>query len=116
MSKKNNILKLLLATTFMLGVQFVFAAFTTSISGHSTEKSKTSLYTLKNISKFSKKLPLLGSVHYPFRIKPSELVTVNGQTGMMNNLQATNGNTTYIYPYKIKVKVPKFKAPSPTNH
>ena len=26
-------------------------------------------------------------------------------------LQYNNGNTTYIYPYKIKVKVPKFKTP-----
>ena len=30
-------------------------------------------------------------------------------------MQIDKGNTTYIMPYKLKVKAPKFKTPSPNN-
>ncbi|HVZ26891.1 MAG TPA: hypothetical protein VG842_12585, partial [Sediminibacterium sp.] len=31
-------------------------------------------------------------------------------------LRYESGNTTYIYPYKFKVKAPKFKTPAPPVH
>jgi len=33
-----------------------------------------------------------------------------------NHVQMQNGSTTFIYPYKAKVKVPKFKTPTPSNY
>lgn len=113
---KPQIQKLILATLLLLAVHFVFAAFTTIVTGHSGLKSKTSKYTLKNISKFSNRGMSLGNLRYPLQMKPTELLSTPRGLEMNRGLEFTKGNTTFIYPYKIKIKVPKFKAPSPIAH
>jgi len=116
MKRKNQIQKLILAGMLVLGVQVVFAAFTSTISGRSTKKSVNSQYTLSNISKFSNKGLALGTVRYTSKLKPAEFTSTQAGTVSNSNIELTKGNTTFIYPYKIKVKVPKFKAPEPVGH
>ncbi len=101
---------------FVFAVQVVFAAFTNTISGKSTDKTRTT-YSLKNINKFKTKAFSLNSAKYSFHLKPTELTTQQTPVGFVtgSNIQFSKGNTTYIFPYKVKLKVPKFKAPSPTN-
>jgi hypothetical protein len=36
----------------------------------------------------------------------------NDNAEMNSMLRFDNGNSSFVYPYKFKVKVPKFKAPS----
>lgn len=118
MNRKNRIQKIASATLLVFAVQLVFAAFTTTISGHSNKKSVTSKYSLKNISQFSNRGLSLSTAKYSLQLKATELKVQNTQGGMLtnSNVEFTKGNTTFIYPYKVKVKVPKFKAPSPTSN
>jgi hypothetical protein len=121
MKRKNRIQKLLVAMPLILAVQVVFAAFTSTISGHSGKKSESTKYSLNNVGRFSNRGLSLNTVRYSYQLRPVELGTTrNHQTGLVSNnastVQFTKGNTTFIYPYKVKVKVPKFKAPSPTGN
>jgi hypothetical protein len=119
MKKQNHIHKIVLAVLLVMVGQVVFA-FTSTSSGHSTEKNaakKYSLYSLSNIGKFNTKALSLNSAKYTFHLKPTELngsLSTKGSLVTGNNVEFTKGNSTFIYPYKVKVKVPKFKAPSPT--
>lgn len=119
MKRKNRIQKILIALPLVLAVQVVFAAFTSTISGHSSRKAESAKYSLNNVGKFSNRGLSLSTVRYSYQMRPVELgSSKNMQTGLVSNnassVQFTKGNTTFIYPYKVKVKVPKFKAPSPT--
>lgn len=38
------------------------------------------------------------------------------QWQMLSMIRLENGNTTYVYPYKYNVKVPKFKTPTPPSN
>jgi hypothetical protein len=121
MKRKNRIQKLLVALPLVLAVQVVFAAFTSTISGHSGKKSETTKYSLNNVGKFSNRGLSLSTVRYSYQLRPTELGSSKSlQTGLVSNnassVEFTKGNTTFIYPYKVKVKVPKFKAPSPVSH
>jgi len=111
MKQQSKIQKLILATLFVFAVQFVFASFTSTStsSTNSNKKSATSKYTLKNLSKFSNKALTLTSLRINSRLNAAELSTNK------SSIQLTNGNTTFIYPYKAKVKIPKFKTPSSNN-
>lgn len=114
MKQKNTIQKAVLATIFMMLVQVVFASFTTSGSSGSAGKNKgiTSSYTLKNLSKYSNKTLSLNSVRYNAKLKATDFThTQNGNS----SVQMSNGNTTIILPYKVKIKVPKFKTPTRSN-
>ena len=119
MKRKNSIQKTLFALPLILAVQVVFAAFTSTISGHSNKKAQSSKYSLNNVGKFNNRGLSLNTVRYSYQMKPVELgASKNFQNGLMSNssVEFTKGNTTFIYPYKVKVKVPKFKAPSPTGN
>ncbi len=107
MKQKKYIQKLALATLFVFAFQVVFAAFT--LTGNTTNKKSTNKYSLKNLSKYTSKGLSLSAVRLNSRLSATEL---NSSTKTGINLQTTNGNTTFIYPYQIKVKVPKFKTPS----
>ncbi len=114
MKQKNTIQKAVLATIFMMLVQAVFASFTTSGSSGSAGKNKgvTSNYTLKNLSKYSNKNLTFNTIRYNTRLKATDFThTQNGNS----TVQMSNGNTTFILPYKVKIKVPKFKTPTRPN-
>jgi hypothetical protein len=99
----------------------VIVAFLLVLVGHIsfgtgiTEKSNRSTFTLKNLNK-NKTLTLSPNITGNFQFKGSQFLSV--QKGSNNTLQVNtviryqNGNTTYIFPYKYKVKAPLFKAPA----
>lgn len=105
---------LLLAVALILSANLTYAAL--SFTGIVDESTRNSKYSLRNLNKFSKKGLSLNAVKSNLQYKGLH-VPANANT-LQNNevnsmLQYENGNTTYIYPYKFKVKVPKFKTPAP---
>ena len=107
--------KLAIATLFVMGVQLAFAAFT--FTGITEKKDKGSTYTLKNMHHFSAKAVSYASLKYSLHLKngaqtTTQLTDKNG-VEVTSLLSYNNGNTSYVYPYKFKVKVPKFKTPTP---
>jgi hypothetical protein len=106
--------KYLVAGILVLGVQVVHGSFTGNSDG---SKDK---FSLKNIGSL-KKTYSLSSLHInTFRYKCSDdLVQQNtdGQVQVTSMVRLERGNTTYVYPYKYTVKVPKFVTPkAPSSH
>lgn len=99
----------MIATLFVFAVQVVFASFITT--GNNNNKKNANKYSLKNLSHYSNKGLSLSSIRLNSKLIATELST--SKSG--SSIQMTNGNTTFIYPFKAKVKVPKFKAPTPNS-
>ncbi len=95
-----------------MGIQVTYAGL--SFTGIADDKTKTIKYSLKNLSLLSHKglsfSSLKSNLQYRGSLPPKESVFGNEVSSM---LRYDNGNTTYIYPYKFKVKAPKFKTPVP---
>lgn len=96
----------------IMSLHLAIAAF--SFTGIVDDKAKNSKFTLRSLNNFSKKGLSLSAIKSNLHYKG--LTLTNNSLMQQNNdknsmLQYNNGNTTYIYPYKIKVKVPKFKTP-----
>lgn len=112
---RKHIKKIAIATLFIVGVQIAFAAFT--LTGITEKKAKDSKYTLKNMHHLSAKAASYSSLKYSLHLKNTPSVTT--QSTLKNGVEVSsmlrydNGNTSFVYPYKFKVKVPKFKTPSP---
>jgi len=107
--------KLALLVTLTLGVQLSYAAFT--LSGITTEKrGKQSKFTLKNLNSLSSKSLSYSSLKSTMQYKSIQTLGLqlkgNDNPEMSSMLRFDNGNSSFVYPYKFKVKVPKFKAPS----
>lgn len=105
--------KALMALLLVGVVHIAFASFT----GTSEDKSKN-LYSLKNFNKTFYRSASPFSLRAGFQYKGSQLISVkkedDGSTLNLNTmLRYEKGNTVYIYPYKVKVSVPKFKTPTP---
>jgi len=96
----------------ILSLHLAIAAF--AFTGIVDDKAKNSKFTLRSLNNFSKKGLSLSAIKSNLQYKGLTLTTnsLMQQNNDLNSmLQYNNGNTTYIYPYKIKVKVPKFKTP-----
>ncbi len=96
----------------IMSLHLAIAAF--AFTGIVDDKAKNSKFTLRSLNNFSKKGLSLSAIksnlHYKgLSLTGNSLLQQNNDANSM--LQYNNGNTTYIYPYKIKVKVPKFKTP-----
>lgn len=100
-----------LVALFILGAGRIAFA---STSGSADDRLNK--FSLKNLSKYSKSYSLSG-------LRPSSLTFTGSEEVMTiqrldNSLQNNSivrmekGNTTFVYPYKYKVRVPKFKTPS----
>jgi hypothetical protein len=111
--QNRHIKKLIVAATLALSVQVALASI--SFSGITDEKNKGSKYSLKNLSLLSHRTLSLSTAKLNLLFKGSDILTQkNTSTGLEINslLYYNKGNTTYIMPYKFKVKVPKFKTPT----
>jgi hypothetical protein len=109
MKKRYRFSKFFFAAVLILAVEVVFGAF----SGR-TDDDKNK-FSLKNLNTSNRKFYSLSSLN----------INAFHYTGSMNLYQQSNdsqlqvqsmirlerGNTTYVYPYKYSVKVPKFKTP-----
>jgi hypothetical protein len=78
-----------------------------------TEKANKSTFTLKNLNK-NKGFSLSPTATYQF--KGAQFLSVkkspNNSLQVNSVIRYQSGNTTYVFPYKYKVKAPLFKAPS----
>jgi len=110
--------KLLLMLGFILSMQ----AFASFVDNGSTRKTTAnSNISLKNFNRSDYK-----NTAYPsFRLSSfqykgsSSLYQVKSKNSIEGQsvIRLENGNTTYVYPYKYKVKTPLFKTPNaPTAH
>ena len=124
MKKITHITFLTLLVT-ALTAHFAMGSFT----GSSDEKEKNK-FTLKNLNKISKTAFSLSYMkNNNFQLKGTLNLALPSYTPANSNNNTTpgvatevpemssmikmeNGNTTFVYPYKYKVKVPKFKAPT----
>lgn len=109
---KHFIKKAFFVAILAMGIQVVYAAF--SFTGIADERAKNSKYSLKNLGSLSHKglsfTSLKSSLLYKGSQSPKETSTGAAVSSM---LRFENGNTTYIYPYRFKIKAPKFKTPAP---
>lgn len=92
-------------------VNFCFASFTGKTFDEHSNK-----FSLKNLSSLSKSYSLsylkVGNLRFVGTQQLSQQkndTSVQGQSMM----RIQRGNTTFVYPYTYKVKVPKFKTPTP---
>jgi hypothetical protein len=104
--------KAMMALLLVSAAHIAFASFT----GTSENKSRN-LYSLKNFNRTFYRSASPFSLRAGFEYKGSQLLSVkkedNGSLSMNSVLRYEKGNTVYIYPYKVKVSVPKFKTPTP---
>jgi hypothetical protein len=119
MKRSKFILTLILAVTLFIGVQTGYAAFT--LSGVTTEKRvKQSKFTLKNLNLLNTKSLSYSSLRSTMQYKSIQTLGLqlkgNNITEMNSMLRFDNGNSSFVFPYKFKVKVPKFKTPTPSSN
>jgi hypothetical protein len=98
----------------------IFFVFLLVLAGHfafgtgSTEKSSRSNFTLKNSNK--SKTTLTPVTSSSFKFKGTQFLSVkkdkNNTIQVNSVMRYQSGNTTYVFPYKYKVKAPLFKAPA----
>jgi len=114
---KNSIQRGLFAMGCILIVQGAVASFT--VKGTNDDKStSTSKYSLNNLNKYAHKSFSFSLMKSTMQLNSIQVMTQksNTQNLELNTfLQYNKGNVTYVFPYKFKVKVPKFKTPSPIN-
>lgn len=108
---KKHAYRTFLITLLTLGIGSCALA---STSGSADDRLNK--FSLKNLSKYSRSYSITG-------LRPAGLTFIGTQElntlHLDNNSFQTNsilrmerGNTTYVYPYRYKVKVPKFKTPT----
>ncbi len=111
--KKANKYKFLLSALLISLASIVFGAFSGNIGDDGGK------FNLKDLGRYSPKYSYGGSFSSSslsqFSFKGSEefSLKLNGNSAQFQSMiRLQKGNTTYIYPYKYKVKVPKFKTPT----
>lgn len=95
-----------------MGIQVAYAAL--SFTGIADEKLKTTKYSLKNLSTLSHKGLSFSSMKSSLQYKGTQ--TISGSEVSSSMIRFDNGNTSYVYPYNVKIKAPKFKTPAPPQH
>jgi hypothetical protein len=114
MKKKRTIQfqKLLFALLLVSATDFALASFTGT-----TEDKARNLYSLRNFNKNFYRSASPYSLRAGFEYSGFKVLSVkkdgNGDLNLTSMMRYEKGNTTYIYPYKHKVTVPKFKTPTP---
>jgi hypothetical protein len=107
-----KIAKIMLALLLVSAADIAMGSFTGT-----TDDKVRNLYSLKNFNRNFYKTPSPFSLRAGFQYSGSQLISVkkesNGDLTVNSMMRFEKGNTTYIYPYKHKVPVPKFKTPAP---
>ncbi|WP_298302629.1 hypothetical protein [Hydrotalea sp.] len=114
MFNKQFISKLAFLTLFIIVTKCAVAAFT--FSGTTDESKNSSKYSLKNLSLYSHKTFSLSLIKAGLEYNGTHILKTQNYasaTEINSIMQYRSGNTTYVFPYKFKVHVPKFKTPSP---
>lgn len=96
--------------TFALVVLLASANMAIGASTSGSDDRSKSKYSLKNLNKFSKNYSL-SSLHLN-HINNNGFTHLNSVAGT-SFVGLQKGNTTYVFPYKYNIKVPRFKTPTP---
>jgi len=111
MLKFHYIKKIAFAALFITIVQVAFASL--SFSGIANERSKGNKFSLKNLNNYSHRSISIYAIRADLQFKSSLASThknnSNGVDMINSTMQFDHGNTTYIFPYKLKIKIPKDK-------
>jgi hypothetical protein len=105
--------------TILTSIVFITVVTTTVhastiVSGTSESKKVTEKYSLKNLSSLSHKASTFHDLKSSLLYKGLTVSTsMNTGIGQTNYLKYNKGNITYVIPYRHKVILPRFKAPSP---
>jgi len=83
-----------------------------AFSGNADDRNKDK-YSLKNLNKISKNYSLSSLRTSTFQFRGFYQVEPNAANSSNSYLSMQRGNITYVYPYKYKVKVPRFATPTP---
>lgn len=83
-----------------------------AFSGNVDERNKEK-YSLKNLNRLSKNYSLSSLRAGTFQYKGFYQVAPAPGSQANSYLSLQKGNITYVYPYKYKVKVPRFATPTP---
>jgi hypothetical protein len=112
--KRNQSYKITLALALAMVTQLAIGSFI----GSTTSNDRREKYSLKNFNRSLTKnysLSAFRAENYQF----NGLQILNAQRNpSTNNIEVNsimrfqNGNTSYVFPYKYKVKTSKFKTPS----
>jgi len=108
MRKRFTYNKFLIASIFVLMMNMANGAFIGNTDDH---KNKFSLSNLNSLTRLYTLSPLRSNT---FQYKGSQEIYrfYNGvQAQSQSIIRMERGNTTYVYPYRYTVKVPKFKTP-----
>jgi len=104
----------LIAAMLMLSlvVNICYGAFTgTTLDEHSSK------FSLKNLPALSKNYSLsylkVGDFRYVGTQQVSQQKVSDTAVEVQSMMRIQRGNTTFVYPYKYKVQVPRFKTPAP---
>lgn len=113
MAKRKSIqfIKIMTALLFAGATQIAMGSFTGS-----TDENSKNKYSLKNFNKNFYKSASAFSLRSTFQYKGTQVLSIHrddNSTTYQSVMRFEKGNTTYIYPYKHKVSLPKFKAPAP---
>ena len=111
MKKGYTYTKIFFAVLLLLAVELTFGAITTGKTDDSKDK-----YSLRNLNSSNRRFYSLStfntnSFHYTGSLNIYQQNSSN-QLQVQSMIRMERGNTTYIYPYKYTVKVPKFKTPT----
>lgn len=110
MLRYRHIQKIAFAALFIMAVQVAIASF--SFTGITDERAKGSKYSLKNLSLYSHKSISISGLKSELRFNGSQSVSQKNNDGgleMTSLIQFDRGNTTFVFPYKFKVKLYKDK-------
>ena len=110
MIRLSHIQKIAFATIFVMAVQVAFASI--SFTGISDDKNKGNKYSLKHFSLYSHKIISISGLKSELEFKGSSSLSQKNNAGgveMNSIMQFDKGNTTFILPYKVKIKIYKDK-------
>ena len=110
MFRFRHIQKIAFAAIFLMAVQVAIASF--SFTGINDERNKANKYSLKNLSLYSHRSISISGLKSEMQFKGSQSVSQKSNDGaleMNSMMQFDKGNTTFIFPYKLKVKFIKDK-------
>ncbi|OIR14132.1 hypothetical protein GALL_45920 [mine drainage metagenome] len=110
MLRNRHIQKIVFAALLIMAVQVAIASF--SFTGITDERTKANKYSLKHLSLYSHKSISISGLKSELQFNGSHSVALinNGNSLEMSSMmQYERGNTTFVFPYKFKVKLYKDK-------
>ncbi|HVX52755.1 MAG TPA: hypothetical protein VHB48_21525 [Chitinophagaceae bacterium] len=111
MKRSGTFTKILAAALLISAVNLCFGAYSGSSYDDHTNK-----FSLKNLAVFSKNYSLSYLKFANSRFVGMQQVSQQQADSLIqvqSMMRIQRGNTTFVYPYTYKVRVPRFKAPAP---